>query len=372
MCGIIGCSTPSPIKQSDVRLLYLLAEQRGGHACGFTNLKDIYKDAIKADVFVSGEHFNEETRSFIGHTRYATKGNRYSDDNAHPFNFEKVIGVHNGTIFNHEELQKEENTDFDVDSQFLYYMIDKYGLKDTLPKLEGKLALAFHTKETNTDRNDWALTLYRFDRPLWYGWKGDAFFYGSEKQYLQVIDCAGIKEVQENTIYRVKYGRIISAKQVKKDKSPRKKEETSTTTITTYSKETPKTREAIIHKHPATNTKTVSGMAHKPPRTFHAPVYAELCELGTAGKTYYKLFWFDDDDFNVVYIEDDSLANYYTYYNLDTMEGLEDMKSDHSDIMDEVLDYHLKLMDDMSVRSKLEEEANGTQISKSCSSNGCS
>ena len=36
----------------------------------------------------------------IGHNRYATRG-AVSELNAHPFEFGRVVGAHNGTIYNH-------------------------------------------------------------------------------------------------------------------------------------------------------------------------------------------------------------------------------------------------------------------------------
>lgn len=364
-----------------------MAENRGGHACGFTNLHSLIKEAVESDLFITDNDVirEEDIKNFIGHTRYATKGSKKEKNNAHPFQFEKVIGVHNGTIFNYEELQKEEDQDFKVDSEFLYYMINKYGLIKTLPRLEGKLALAYYEKDKNIDRDDWTLTLYRFDRPLFYGYKGETFFYGSEKEYLESIGCVNIKELNENCIYKVKNGKIKSCKTVKKKFTPTKYQpSTVSTSKTVYNRDGSKTvtysNGTKVHypfgngqakqleppkeerkKEPEEDKDESSGTIESPKQIFYAPTYAELVEIElTETNVYYKLFWFDDADVHTLYIEEDNMSGMIYYYVLNNREGMKDFLDEHPDIKNEVLEQYDHLLRTLNIRNELEKELNGT------------
>lgn len=68
-----------------------------------------------------------KTLGYIGHTRAATKGN-VTVNNAHPFRFENVLGVHNGTI----RLAFEGSKDFETDSEALYSLINQHGIEEAL------------------------------------------------------------------------------------------------------------------------------------------------------------------------------------------------------------------------------------------------
>lgn len=64
------------------------------------------------------------TDQLIIHTRSATTG-AVTKENCHPFKFGKTIGVHNGVVNNHEELNKKLHREFQVDSQHLFAHIEE-------------------------------------------------------------------------------------------------------------------------------------------------------------------------------------------------------------------------------------------------------
>lgn len=64
------------------------------------------------------------SRSFLGHTRAATKGS-ICIDNSHPFRIGDVLGVHNGVITNHDHLNQKYNRKFAVDSMHAFAHIDE-------------------------------------------------------------------------------------------------------------------------------------------------------------------------------------------------------------------------------------------------------
>tara|TARA_Y100001001_G_C8016407_1_gene312001 strand:+ start:5473 stop:6906 length:1434 start_codon:yes stop_codon:yes gene_type:complete len=121
----------------------------------------------------------------IGHCRHTTSGStNYS--NAHPFDFDETIGVHNGTLA-HSWNRGENAKDYTVDSEWLYSRIDEVGIEDALNDIDktGAWALAFYRKDTNT------LNFIRNSkRPLYFAWSKDkdTMFWASEPWMLCVVD----------------------------------------------------------------------------------------------------------------------------------------------------------------------------------------
>lgn len=225
MCAIIGASAPFKVQidMNDIKILYLTAESRGGDACGFTDGKRIIKSAVKSYDFINkdmkSDEFPDEINTFIGHTRYATIGNKSDSNNAHPFAEKYFMGVHNGSIYNHEDLKYASGSDKEVDSAIMYEIIGKHGLKKTLPLLSGLLALSFFDVRNKT------VNLYRMPgKPLHYGYKyyGEdrVLFWASLPEYLEAIGCSEITSLQEHTLYKIKRGKIISAKNLPKYLKP--------------------------------------------------------------------------------------------------------------------------------------------------------
>lgn len=216
MCGLLGVSSPKnvTIPISKLKILYLMNETRGGHACGFSDGDLTVKSTEKSFDFVNNKNFPKEVTSAIAHTRFATHGNKKDEKCAHPFPFPDFVGAHNGTIQNFEELQELFDTDYEVDSEFIYYLVKNYGLKKVLPLFQGSLALSY------IERNTKIINLYRFGRSLFFGEIGESLYYSSESRFLKAINCTNIREVQPHTIYRLRNGKIISSKQVKKKLKP--------------------------------------------------------------------------------------------------------------------------------------------------------
>lgn len=123
---------------------------------------------------------NRINRCLIGHNRYKTTG-AGTRRNAHPFDFETLVGVHNGTLTNKYKL--DDAADFQVDSENLYHHINKKGIKDAISISEGAWSLVWWDKieETiNFLRND--------ERPMYMAREdnGNTVFFASEAWMISV------------------------------------------------------------------------------------------------------------------------------------------------------------------------------------------
>jgi len=83
----------------------------------------------------------------MGHTRHATKG-KINRANAHPFDFDTLVGAHNGTLTTQYKL--DDYKDFDVDSENLFHHMEKNGVSDTTSKCGGAYALTWYDKVEKT------------------------------------------------------------------------------------------------------------------------------------------------------------------------------------------------------------------------------
>lgn len=98
--------------------------------------------------------------------------------------------VYNGEIYNHEDLRIELESSFGSqhwqghsDTEVLLLALQKFGVEQTLEKLNGMFAFAFW------DGNKKALFLARDrigEKPLYFGYHGGVFLFGSELKALKV------------------------------------------------------------------------------------------------------------------------------------------------------------------------------------------
>lgn len=93
-------------------------------------------------------------RQLCVHTRQSTHG-KVSKANAHPFTIGDIIGVHNGIIYNHDDLNRTYSRGYEVDSQHIFGHLDA-GLE--LNELEGYGAVVY-MRRSKPD----TLALFRFN-----------------------------------------------------------------------------------------------------------------------------------------------------------------------------------------------------------------
>ncbi len=187
MCGINGLVFLNNVERSSemwtaIRYVFdealVETEARGKHATGLTVQRrdgayyDFYKSDISASAMATYDSEYDRvisaigpwTSSIISHTRWYTKGKPENNLNNHPFDIGNIVGVHNGTVANDDDLFKKNKDAFtrvaEVDSEIIYQLINHHnkesitheGLKNALEKtfLRGMFALAFaHKNQPN-------------------------------------------------------------------------------------------------------------------------------------------------------------------------------------------------------------------------------
>lgn len=175
MCGIVGVAGNVSVNMEKVftRLLEL-DTYRGPHSTGVFSVKSGGETVLSkclgtpwdlADTKGYSSCFSGVCKVLLGHNRWATKG-KISKQNAHPFEFKTLAGVHNGTLRTVTGL--DDHKLFDVDSENIYHDMEKNGVYETIPKLDGAFALAWYDKvdaTVNFIRNE--------ERPLFFTYTED-------------------------------------------------------------------------------------------------------------------------------------------------------------------------------------------------------
>lgn len=194
MCGIVGIAG-NIIKEDHkaFRDMLLFDTVRGLDSTGVVVVPLVHNMGVRTDkevglpdnLFIKDTHkmfdgdgiVNISSKVIIGHNRAATKG-AVNEDNAHPFSFGDVHGVHNGSLFSWESLEKDDDgTKFDVDSKAIYKTIADKGPEHLWSKMLGAAALVWWDNKKSR-----LFMLRNSKRPLYYffGEKKDKIYWSSE------------------------------------------------------------------------------------------------------------------------------------------------------------------------------------------------
>ncbi|MCP4364972.1 MAG: hypothetical protein GY800_06690 [Planctomycetes bacterium] len=193
MCGLVGVAGRINKKENDVfRDLLMVDVVRGPHSTGIAAMQrndgdKLFKRALlPQDLFqMKGcdNLFNDfgMNKLLMGHNRWATVG-KINAINAHPFERERIIGAHNGTLKMRHLLP--DHNEFETDSENIFHGFETIGVKETLLKMNGAYALTWFEKGEgifNVIRND--------ERSLFYTFINDdkTFVYASEAWMIEGV-----------------------------------------------------------------------------------------------------------------------------------------------------------------------------------------
>ena len=217
MCGIAGFSLSSDTKlDRTVAARASLAgiAERGADAVGFayrTTTPEVvlHKQRSGASALVDRILVPPDTSQLLAHVRDYTKGHPSLDANNHPIRHGTVVGVHNGTIVNDDELFARyaigrAAAEMTVDSEIIFALAQRSRGKTAraLQQLVGSMATAW------LDEARPELIVARgMGRPLWIGTGDDAFFFASTKHALELVERYTFTKLRKRELA---LGRVIA------------------------------------------------------------------------------------------------------------------------------------------------------------------
>src|SRR3954464_629331 len=234
MCGIAGFSLTersAVSRTAAARVLLAGIAERGADAAGYAYRHEgpaarVYKQRSGASALLDRVVLPDTTRHLLMHVRDYTKGHPRIEANNHPIRHGTVVGVHNGIIFNDDELMDEHGFEraepqMTVDSEAIFALAEGTdGSAKALEQLRGSMATAWLD-----DRHPGELSLARgVGRPLWVGAGREELFFASTKQALEVVErYLGLKlrkrEVSEGTLVRVSAGEEVGRERFRPDRN---------------------------------------------------------------------------------------------------------------------------------------------------------
>jgi len=138
MCGIFGVLSAHSINKNQGNFLidaFQTGVVRGHHGTGMITVQPDgsasgVSRAIAGGEFLSDDktrkHLDKASRAklVVGHNRFTTSGENI-DEHCHPFEYENVIGVHNGSVPDGPLQKIDPDKSHVVDSSRIYAALDK-------------------------------------------------------------------------------------------------------------------------------------------------------------------------------------------------------------------------------------------------------
>jgi asparagine synthetase B (glutamine-hydrolysing) len=224
MCGIAGYSlSESSTLDRTFAAQALLAgiAERGADAVGYAHRMpgrrtSVHKQRSGASALLEQIAIPSGAGDVLVHVRDYTKGHPTIDANNHPIRHGALVGVHNGRIFNDDELLASHDCarrepGMTVDSEAIFAVAAH---TDADPQALEELCGSFATAWLD-ERRERSLFLARgAGRPLWVGRNEDGVFFASTKLALEVLESylrikLDKRELEEGTLLEVSGGREV-------------------------------------------------------------------------------------------------------------------------------------------------------------------
>ncbi len=224
MCGIAGYSLSSRSRVQRTfaaqALLAAIAE-RGADAVGYAHRAtdapiEVHKQRSGASALLDQIRIPRDATEVLVHVRDYTKGHPRVAANNHPIRHGPVVGVHNGIIFNDDELLDGHSCarvepGMTVDSEAIFAVAaHSRASAEALAGLRGSMATAWLD-----EREPRRIFLARgAGRPLWLGEGRGATFFASTQLALEVLErFAGPelnkRELDEGTLVVLERGAVV-------------------------------------------------------------------------------------------------------------------------------------------------------------------
>jgi glucosamine 6-phosphate synthetase-like amidotransferase/phosphosugar isomerase protein len=212
MCGQVGIifgkkrrriAEREYLNEVFIRML-LSSEQRGPHASGVALLQTdgefrLFKRPVRAHRIIREPDFHElmdevsnRTTVLMGHTRWRTRGSESNSRNNHPIRAGNIIGTHNGTIYNADQLfcRFQLPRYAEVDSELIFRLADCFtsahgfneaGFRKALRLCRGQMSAVLASRHDPR-----AITVLKGNKPLTlrYSRKHRAVLYASEAEFI--------------------------------------------------------------------------------------------------------------------------------------------------------------------------------------------
>ena len=232
MCGIAGFSI-SPGSSVDrtraAQALLAAIADRGADAVGYAyrtgeGAVSVHKQRSGASAVLERITIPDDVCQVLLHVRDYTKGHPKITANNHPVRHGAVVGVHNGTILNDDDLMARYALDraepeMTVDSEVIFAVAELTGSDaHVFEEFRGSMAAAWLD-----ERHPELLYLARgVGRPLWVGTSRRELFFASTERALEIAEYyAGLRlrkrEVSEGTVAAVKGARPVRVKRFTPD-----------------------------------------------------------------------------------------------------------------------------------------------------------
>jgi glucosamine 6-phosphate synthetase-like amidotransferase/phosphosugar isomerase protein len=234
VCGIAGYSlSPKSSVERTLAAQALLAgiAERGADAAGYAyrtpgagHVRG-HKQRSGASALLESFDLPGETSEVLVHVRDYTKGHPTIDANNHPIRHGAVVGIHNGVIFNDEEILdrygfQRAKPEMTVDSEAIFALAEHaHGRARALEELRGSMACAWLDER----RPDVVFVVRGVGRPLWIGAARHERFFASTEQTLELVErYTGVRlrkhEVAEGTLVALSRGREAWSERFRPDR----------------------------------------------------------------------------------------------------------------------------------------------------------